>query len=149
MNTAARAYGAAAALRATHSSLAVEDLERSVAFYREAFGCDIVFQDRGMTGLIQSVTGIPAVECDLAILSLPASEQLFELIAFRNPAAPWDSSPPAGHIEFAVADLEASGAAVERLGARLVGEVTMFPEGPSAYFREPGGSVFELTQYVE
>jgi predicted enzyme related to lactoylglutathione lyase len=84
-----------------------------------------------------------------AILSLPGSEQLFELIAFRNPSAPWDSRPPAGHIEFAVADLSHSIEKVERLGARLVGEVTIFPEGPSAYLREPGGSVFELTQYAE
>ena len=140
-------FGAAAALRATHSSLAVDDLDRATAFYREAFGCEIVFQDRRMTDLIRSVTGIPEVECDLAILSLPGSEQLLELIAFRNPRAAWDSSPPAGHIEFAVADLDAAIAACEGLGAQLVGEVTVFPEGPSVYLREPGGSVFELTRY--
>jgi predicted enzyme related to lactoylglutathione lyase len=142
-------HGAAGALRPTHSSLAVEDLDRAVAFYRAAFGCDVVFEDRRMTTLIEGVTGISGIECDLAILSLPATEQLLELIAFRNPSAPWDAAPPAGHIEFAVADLDTAITAVERLGAVVVGEVTTFPEGPSAYLREPGGSVFELTQYLE
>ena len=119
-----------------------------VAFYRDAFACELVFEARDMTDLIQSVAGIPELRCDLAILRLPDSSHLLELIAFRNPAAPVRSAPPAGHIEFAVTDLARSIAAVEGLGATPVGKVTSFPEGPSVYYREPGGSVFELTEYT-
>ena len=141
-------HGAAGAVGCTHSSLAVEDVDRSAAFYRDAFACELVFEARAMTDLIQSVAGIPELRCDLAILRLPASSHLLELIAFSNPAAPVRSAPPAGHVEFAVADLAHSIAAVEGLGATPVGEVTSFPEGPSVYYREPGGSVFELTEYA-
>jgi catechol 2,3-dioxygenase-like lactoylglutathione lyase family enzyme len=143
----ASAMGAAAALRLTHCSLAVDDLDRAVAFYTEAFGCTVDFREDGITGLIEGVVGIPGQTCDLAILTIPGSEVMLELIAFRNPGAPVAARPPAGHVEFAVGDLDESIAVVERLGARLVGAVTVFPEGPSVYCCEPGGSVFELTEY--
>jgi glyoxylase I family protein len=141
-------FGAAGVVGLTHASLAVADVDLSVPFYCEAFGCEQVFEARGMTDLIQSVAGMPELRCDLAILRVPGSAQLLELIAFRNPGAEVESRPPCGHVEFAVADLERSLAAVERLGARPVGRVTSFPEGPSVYYSEPGGSVFELTQYT-
>jgi len=143
-----RLFGAAGVVGVTHSSLAVEDTDTSVAFYREAFACELVFEARNLTDLIQSVAGVPELRCDLAIMRLPESSHLLELIAFRNPAAPVRSAPPAGHLEFAVANLERSIAAVEALGATPVGKVTSFPEGPSVYYREPGGSVFELTEYT-
>jgi catechol 2,3-dioxygenase-like lactoylglutathione lyase family enzyme len=141
-------HGAAGVVGCTHSSLAVDDIDRSVAFYREAFACEPVFEARDMSELIQSVAGLPELRCDLAILRIPGTAHLLELIAFRSPAAPVRSEPPAGHIEFAVADLDRSIAAVEVLGATPVGKVTSFPEGPSVYYREPGGSVFELTEYT-
>jgi catechol 2,3-dioxygenase-like lactoylglutathione lyase family enzyme len=141
-------HGTAGATGCTHSSLAVDDIDASVAFYRDAFACKLVFEARDMAELIQSVAGLPEVRCDLAILEVPGGTHLLELIAFRNPAAPVRSDPPAGHVEFAVARLGRAIAAVEALGARPVGQVTEFPEGPSVYYREPGGSVFELTEYT-
>ena len=35
------------------------------------------------------------------------------------------------------------------IGATLLGEITTFSEGRSAYCREPAGSVFELTEFFE
>jgi catechol 2,3-dioxygenase-like lactoylglutathione lyase family enzyme len=139
--------GAAAALRFTHCSLAVNDLDAAVGFYSGAFGCSPAFREDGMTGLIEAVAGQQGLTCDLAILNVPGSEVLLELIAFRDPSAAVDHRPPGGHVEFSVGDLQESMAAVERLGARRVGAVTEFPEGPSVYYTEPGGSVFELTEY--
>ena len=141
-------HGTAGVVGCTHSSLAVDDIDRSVAFYREAFACEPVFEARDMGELIQSVAGLPDLRCDLAILRVPGGSHLLELIAFRNPDAPVHSEPPGGHIEFAAANLERSIAAVEALGATALGNVTSFSEGPSVYYREPGGSVFELTEYV-
>ena len=140
-------FGAAEASGWTHSSLAVDDLDRSLAFYREAFGCEPVFEARDMRDLIERVVGQPGQGCDLAILRVPGAAQQLELIAFRDPAAAVAGRPPCGHVEFAVADLGRAVAAVERLGALPVGEVVDFPEGPSVYYREPGGSVVELTEY--
>jgi predicted enzyme related to lactoylglutathione lyase len=131
-----------------HSSLAVDDLDRSVAFYEAAFGYNVTFAERGMTRLIEQISGIPGLECDLAQLRRRGSEHVLELIAFRHPAAEAGSRgrPPAGHVAFCVTDLERALGAVEELGAARLGEVTTFPDGRSVYCREPGGSVFELTE---
>lgn len=139
--------GAAAALRFTHCSLAVNELDAAVGFYLDAFGCTLAFREDGITSLIEDVAGQEGLTCDLAILNVPGCDVLVELIAFRGPSAAVDHRPAAGHVEFAVGDLVESMAAVERLGARRVGAVTEFPEGPSVYYTEPGGSVFELTEY--
>jgi catechol 2,3-dioxygenase-like lactoylglutathione lyase family enzyme len=131
-----------------HSSLAVDDLERSISFYAEAFGYDVTFAERGMTRLIEQIAGIPGLECDLAQLRLPGMEHLLELIAFRGPPAEAGppERPPAGHVAFRVADLEVALAGVEALGALRLGELTTSPDGRSVYCREPGGSVFELSE---
>jgi len=136
----------AAVVAWAHSCLAVDDLDRALAFYCEAFGYELVFEDRGMTDLIERVAGIPGLECDLAQLRLAGSEQLLELIAFRNPRDVRGGNPPSGHVAFHVADLDRALEEVERLGAQKLGEVTTFPEGRSVYCREPAGSVFELSE---
>jgi catechol 2,3-dioxygenase-like lactoylglutathione lyase family enzyme len=129
----------------SHSSLAVRDLDRAVAFYRDAFGFELVFEARALAGLIASIVGSPGLDCDLAQLRHSRSRHVLELIAFRSPEAAVDARPPVGHVAFTVADVDPALAAVSALGARPVGEVTRFPEGRSVYCREPGGSVFELS----
>lgn len=140
--------GAAGVVGCDHTSLAVDDLDRAVDFYRAAFGCEVAFEDYGMADLIERVAGVSGLECDLAQLRLPHSQHLLELIAFRNPQVQRGGGPPSGHVAFLVADLDRALAEVERLGARRLGEVTVFPEGRSVYCREPSGSVFELSVAV-
>jgi catechol 2,3-dioxygenase-like lactoylglutathione lyase family enzyme len=129
-----------------HSALAVVDLDRAVAFYREAFGFAVLFEARGMTDLIARIAGVEGLGCDLAQLRRPDSPHVLELIAFRSPAAAVEARPPVGHLAFHVADFDPALAVVGTLGAEQVGEVTRFPEGRSVYCREPGGSVFELAE---
>jgi predicted enzyme related to lactoylglutathione lyase len=132
-----------------HSSLAVLDLDRSVAFYECAFGYDVVFAEHGMSSLIAQIAGIPGLRCDLAQLRRPGSEHILELIAFANPAADVAPElPPAGHVAFRVAVLDRALELVEKLGATRLGQVTEFPDGRSVYCREPGGSIFELSEAV-
>jgi catechol 2,3-dioxygenase-like lactoylglutathione lyase family enzyme len=130
-----------------HSSLAVLDLDRSVAFYECALGYEVVFTEREMTSMIEQIAGIPGLRCDLAQLRRPGSDHILELIAFRHPGADVASGlPPAGHVAFRVASFDRALAAVEELGATRLGEVTEFPDGRSVYCREPGGSIFELSE---
>ncbi len=136
-----------------HTSLAVNDLDRALEFYREAFGFELLFEARGMTSEIRSMTGAAELSCDLAQLILPGSEQVLELIAFAAGHLPPESAAPlqvgAGHIAFSVPDLETALDEAKTLGATLLGEITTFSEGRSAYCREPAGSVFELTEFFE
>jgi catechol 2,3-dioxygenase-like lactoylglutathione lyase family enzyme len=136
--------------RLLHASLAVSDLDRSLAFYTALFGGQVVLDARGMTGLIRRTTGLPGVTCDLAQLRLPGADVLLELIAFRDvPAGREDDAPVRaghGHVCVGVADLDAGLAQARRHGATPVGQVVAYPEGRSVYLREPGGSVLELEE---
>ena len=136
--------------RLLHASLAVNDLDRSVAFYAAMFSVRVVLHARAMADLIQRTTGLPEVVCDLAQLHFPAGQVLLELIAFRDiPAGREDDAPVRaghGHVCLGVADLDATLARARRHGATPVGEVVTYPEGRSVYLREPGGSVFELEE---
>jgi predicted enzyme related to lactoylglutathione lyase len=146
----ADASPAPAAFRLAHASLAVRDLDRAVAFYRDAFGAEATLVDHGMTELIQRTVAMPEVTCDLAQLRLPGTDQAVELIAFHGvPAGREDDAPVRighGHVCFEVDDLDAALARVEGLGAERIGEIVTFPEGRAVYLREPAGSVFELEE---
>jgi len=136
--------------RLAHASLAVDDLDRAIAFYRAAFDAEALLVDHGMTELIARTVGVAGAGADLAQLRLPGTEQTIELIAFRGvPAGREDDAPTRvghGHVCFEVDDLDAALAHVEALGAAAIGEVVRFPEGRAVYVREPAGSVFELEE---
>ena len=137
-----------------HSSLAVNDLDRAVEFYREAFGAEVLFSDYGMTDLISRTAGLEGLTSDLAQLTFPGSEHVVELIAFHHIPAGRDDDAPVrvghGHVCFDVGDLGRALATARALGAVPVGEIVDFPgECRAIYMREPAGSVFELSEPYE
>ena len=131
-----------------HTSLAVADLDRAIAFYAAAFGYRIAFLERGMEGQIRAMTGEPGLTCDIAQLQAPASGHVLELIAFhgRAPGPEKPLAPGMAHVAFYVDDLETALAEVERLGAVRLGAITQFSDGRSVYCREPAGSFFEMEE---
>ena len=133
-----------------HSSLAVSELDTAIAFYRELLAFEVDFAERGMNAQVASITGVPGLVCDLAQLQSPVTAHTLELIAFRPPpdapAGHGPLRPGQGHAAFRVPDLEAALAEVERLGGQVLGDLTRFENGRSAYCREPGGSYIELTE---
>jgi len=137
-----------------HTSLAVADIDQAVAFYRAAFGYEVLFLDRNMTDLIRRIVGLAGLRCDLAQLRSPISGHVLELIAFHDvPAGQEEHGPTragSSHLAFKVRDFDAALREVQRLGARLIGEVTVFPppEGRCVYCREPSGTVFELEEVL-
>lgn len=138
-------------VKLAHSSLAVDDLDRAVSFYGQAFGAQVLFSDYGMTDLISRTTAIEGLTCDLAQLQMPGTDHVVELIAFHDiPPGRGDDAPVRvghGHICVDVDDLDEAIAAVTELGATRIGEIVDFPDECRAiYMREPAGSVFELSE---
>ena len=68
-----------------HSSLAVSDLDAAIAFYRDAFGYEVAFEERGMSDQIADMAGIEGLTCDLAQLRSALGDHVLELIAFHPP----------------------------------------------------------------
>ncbi|MCC5949321.1 MAG: VOC family protein [Nitriliruptoraceae bacterium] len=133
-----------------HTGTTVADVDVAVATHRELFGFEVVFEARGMTELIRSVTGLPGIRADLVQMRSPRAEQTLEFIAYHglpdqvDPALP--VRPGMAHTCFTVPDLDAALRAVLTRGGRLFGEVTTFAEGRGAYCRTSAGTALELLE---
>lgn len=135
-----------------HVSLAVSDIDLSLAFYGEAFGYELVFIERDMEKEIRSMTGLENLSCHLAQMARPDGGPRLELIEFLDHAiAPQDLPLAAGsgHVGFVVETLDAALQETVSAGAVAIGSITVFPEGRSTYCRAPGGSFFELLEMNE
>lgn len=135
--------------RAIHVSLAVRDLDRTIAFYREVFGYRVLLHADDLTDEVARLTDRRGLTVRLAQLGRGDDSTVIEFIEFHDgPHIPESGGGPVpvGHIAFAVDDLDAALATVRGKGAALLGEIVKFPEGRCCYCREPGGSVFEFEE---
>lgn len=133
-----------------HTSLVTRDIDRAVAFYRAAFGYEIVWEGRNWTRDIDDYLGTQGVSADIVMVRSPVSGHTLELVAFRAvPAAQEErlpTRPGSGHVAFRVADVEHAVEVARGLGAELVGDIQVSPGvGRGCYLREPSGTFVELT----
>lgn len=132
-----------------HVSLAVADIDRSLAFYGAAFGYELAFIERDMAKEIRSMTGMEHLTCHLAQMARADGGPRLELIEFRHhelAAQPLPLTAGCGHVAFSVDDLDDALRQAVSAGAQPLGSITSFPEGRSTYCRAPGGSFFELLE---
>jgi predicted enzyme related to lactoylglutathione lyase len=133
-----------------HTGLSVNSLTRALDFYRESFGFYPVFEALDMSDLIQSVTGVAGLRADLVQCKSKISEQVLELIEFRN--IPSDAEinlpihPGIAHNAFLVPDLETAIAEIQKQGGKLLGQITDFSEGRAVYCRDASGCFLELEE---
>lgn len=141
-----------------HGGIAVSDMERSLAFYRDALGLEVYFDvTLDAVDYVRSVLGIEMTDARLVYLTVPGSDGVYvELIEYHGtdgrPVIPRAWDPGTGHICFHVSD-------VARLHARAVGlgyesrsagavEIPVGPNkgGRAAYLLDPDGYHVELFQ---
>lgn len=143
-------------LRTAHMSFTVEDLERSLIFYRDTLGMKLVGSMERVGEDISRIVDFDDAHLKIAFLELPeAGGVQLELIEYLSP---WGDSidrrtcnPGSAHICFLVDDIHS---AFETLGARGV----RFKSDPVAiltgvnrggyavYFLDPDGNSLELVQ---
>lgn len=144
-----------AILRPHHMGLQVADLERSLAFYRDILGFEVVFAWNPRAPYIAELVGYPGVDLHAAILRLPDSSVFLELLEYRNvdrhPVDTGTANPGTAHIAFFVGDLDGL---YGRLTERGVGSVsrpvtpTIGPNrgGRAVYMLDPDGVRVELIE---
>src|SRR5262249_61627845 len=67
-----------------HFGIEVADLDRSVAFYRDLLGLELVTTWVRDQGYIQELVGYPGVELHVAVFRLPLSDVFLEILEYRN-----------------------------------------------------------------
>lgn len=143
-------FGAVKAWSWHHAGLVVENLDRSLEFYRDTLGYEVEFLVRDMDDQFQRTIGVAGVVCDLAQVIAPFSTTRLELLEVRNVPAGLDPRLPVhvgvGHGAYQVRDLEWSIAQLVEDGGSMMGEIVEFSEGRAVYCWSPTGTVVELEE---
>jgi lactoylglutathione lyase len=79
---------------AHHTAYQVADLERSLAFYRDLLGFELVWQRVNEEEYVREIVGQPDATLHQAMLRFPGSDHMLELIDYRGVArTPVDTNP--------------------------------------------------------
>ena len=73
-----------------HTGYTVSDLDRSVAFYRDLMGLEVIAQQEKQGGYLAAIVGYPDAHVKMAHLRAPASGHVLELFEY---VAPEGSTP--------------------------------------------------------
>lgn len=134
-----------------HVALSVADMDRSLAFYRDFLGLEVIMDIHAADELIGRIIGIPGAKCRIVHLKLGAA--VLELFCYSNPPG----KNAAGkmlqcdhgltHIGFKVTDFHAELAKLMKSKIELLGAPVEFRPGVwVVYFRGPDGEVCEFRQ---
>jgi catechol 2,3-dioxygenase-like lactoylglutathione lyase family enzyme len=139
-----------------HTGYTVSDLDRSLVFYRDLLGCEVIATQEKEGGYLAAIVGYPDAHVRMAHLRLPDGEHVIELFEYLSPAGGKADVEPrnvgASHLCFIVTDLLS-------LHEDLVAQdVTSFVSAPvevdtginrgglAVYLRDPDGITVELFQ---
>ena len=142
-------------ISADHTGITVENLERSLAFWRDMLGFELSHTAHQTGELARKITGVTGSEIKLAVLKTPSGHKI-ELLEYLAPpdrkhaeVRPCD----VGHVHVAllVDDLDAI---LERIAAsswKAAGKPQTLKMGSNAgkrvvYVRDPDGTTIEFMQ---
>jgi catechol 2,3-dioxygenase-like lactoylglutathione lyase family enzyme len=124
-----------------HTGLTVSDLDRSLAFYRDLLGLELIAQWDSSQPYLRTIVGYPDAELRIALLRLPGPVGTpghhIELLEYRRPRGirgdAHTYNPGNGHVAFMVDDLEATYAELHTKGCAVqVGAGGHHPRTPEA-----------------
>lgn len=145
--------------RVHHTGFTVSNLARSLGFYRDLLGLQVLGEQIGTAPYLSSVTGFPGVRLNMAFVKAPGEdEHILELLEYEShPADPTPretNRPGNGHLCFVVDDIQAWYHQLTAKGVRFMNEPTLITAGVNrgaraAYLRDPDGFTIELFQPPE
>lgn len=120
--------------RLLHTRYRVNDLEKTVRFYKEVLGLEEVKRHKSPRG------------SELVFLKAPNSEELIEICSYPA-SGPVTFCPDLTHLAFEVEDLQAFAAHAAAKGYPLSDGPTESSSGTFAFIDAPEGYEIELIQY--
>lgn len=146
---------------ARHAGITVLDVDRSLGFYRDLLGMEVLWRRLYEEPDVRAIVGTPeATALDIAMVRVPAGasgpELVIELLAYQGCERHPGSSRPAdygtGHFCVFVDDIEAAHADLAAHGVRFRSDGPVEMQGganrggKSLYAIDPDGYHFELHQ---
>jgi len=143
-------------LAADHTGITVSNLERSLAFWRDALGFELSHRVDQKGELAAEITGVPDAEISLAVLKAPGGHKI-ELLQYTAPAdrkqhvdlRPCDVGSV--HVALTVDDLDAVLEKIAASGWKAGRKPQTLTTGPNAgkrvmYVRDSDGTTIEFMQ---
>ena len=141
--------------RIHHTGYTVSDLDRSVAFYRDLLGCEVIATQEKEGGYLAAIVGYPDAHVRMAHLRLPGADHVIELFEYlAPPGGSADVEPKnvgASHLCFVTDDLAGLYERLLAAGVSFVSPPVEVDTGINAggyglYIRDPDGIMVELFQ---
>jgi len=136
-----------------HTSFTVSDLDRSISFYRDLLGMELISLAGRDPAFVEKVTGIPAAKLKVAYLQAPGHR--LELIQYLSPPGKKldlrTNNVGCAHLAFNVDDLSKMYAEMKAKGVHFKSAPQEVPAGPNkgtltVYFTDPDGITLEFLQ---
>lgn len=137
-----------------HTGLTVSSLERSLGFYRDVLGLEVVLEQEKEGGYLAAIVGYPRVHVRMAHLATPDGGRL-ELFQYLHPEGSGAPLEPRNvgitHVCLVVADVRDAYARLVEAGATPFSQPVEIDTGANAgawglYVRDPDGIVLEIFQ---
>jgi catechol 2,3-dioxygenase-like lactoylglutathione lyase family enzyme len=141
-----------------HTGLTVRDLDRSLAFYRDLLGMDVVFEQEKQGGYLATIVGYEGAHVRMAHLAFGGDGHRLELFEYVEPSSRGHASEPRDvgvtHVCLAVEDIHALHARLRAERVEFYSEPVLVDTGANAggfgvYLRDPDGITLELFQRPE
>lgn len=132
-----------------HVGISVEDLDRSIRFYREAFGLEVIERCAFSGELYENILALPGARGRVALLRKGNLQiELFEFAPAQPSRSPRKRSvaePGISHFCVETSDIESEYERLSACGASFHCPPLDFAGAAKAtYGRDPDGNVFEL-----
>lgn len=140
-------------IRGHHTAFQVADLERSMEFYCDLLGFEVIWKRVNCEEYVRKIVGYPDVELHQALLRFPGSEHCLELMDYRGvERSPVDTSPAnpgTAHLCLFVRGLRPLYDRLSAAGVRSVSEPVKVTSGANegrlaVYMIDPDGFPVEL-----
>ncbi len=140
---------------AHHTSFTIADLDKSLTFFRDVMGLEVVFTRDLNADYFGQIVGHPGAWVKAALLRIPNSShhiELFQyLIPMGTPVDPRPCDPGSSHLALLTDDLPALHATLSERGAKFASPPVEITAGPNrgayaVYLRDPNGILIEFFQ---
>lgn len=143
-----------------HFSFTISDLERSIIFYRDLLGLELVHTQEQSNAYTRRLVGYPDAHLKIAMFHIPGSPvgpsghhlELVEYVAPRGSRGdPGTHNPGAAHLAFVVEDIHLVYQRLSEAGVHFISppnliEAGINQGGYTCYFRDPDQITLELVQ---
>jgi len=144
-----------------HFSFTVSDIERSIAWYTEVLGLELVHRQRQENEYTQVLVGIPGAVLEVAQFAVPGvpparSTHMLELVEYVTPLGERFGELPTNsvgcaHLALMVTDIHERYERMRGLGVAFANPPVAITAGANTggfacYFRDPDGITLELMQ---